>query len=138
LQQAACIEDDHHFYIDAMLPAKSRLFLLHVGDLLVEHNVMANREHIFYLYLDELESALKQPKSLYTLIDKRKAEYRENQRTKAPEFYGESPINAPEGSVAQKKMGKVEQAVTTEEQALKGLAGSKGSHTGVVKVIHDQ
>lgn len=34
--QAANIRDDHHFYIDAMLDAKARVYLLKIGELLVQ------------------------------------------------------------------------------------------------------
>ncbi|MBD0378794.1 MFS transporter [Paenibacillus sp. WST5] len=45
------LDEDHHFYIDAMLPAKSRLFLLNLGDLLARQGVIANRNIPGSLYL---------------------------------------------------------------------------------------
>lgn len=61
---AANIKDDHHFYIDAMLDAKARIFLLKVGELLADSGVIQDREDLWFLYDDEVEDALLHPVSL--------------------------------------------------------------------------
>lgn len=44
-------DEDHHFYIDAMIAAKSRYFLKNVGRTLVRNQVIAREEDIFICIL---------------------------------------------------------------------------------------
>ncbi|MCT9872195.1 hypothetical protein N7568_22765, partial [Paenarthrobacter aurescens] len=83
------LDEDHHFYIDAMLDAKARLFLLKLGNLLVQHHVFLMKEDIFFLYLDELESLLENPVDVTELVEKRKKEHAEHeQMSNLPRYFG--------------------------------------------------
>nr|WP_243405947.1 PEP-utilizing enzyme [Priestia megaterium] len=131
---ASVIRDDHHFYIDAMLDAKARLFLLKLGDLLVHHHVFLVKEDIFFLYLDELESLLENPVDVTELIEKRKKEHAEHeQMSNLPRYFGvPEPAQLKE---AEKYMGAIEENDANSENSIKGLASSSGTYTGKVKVI---
>lgn len=132
---ASVIRDDHHFYIDEMLDAKARLFLLHLGNLLVNHHVFLDKEDIFLLYLDELKSLLSSPRDVTKLIEKRKEEHLENQQVgNLPRYFGK-PDQAQLKEV-EKSMGIMEEADDTgSETFIKGLAASSGMYTGKIKVI---
>lgn len=127
------LDEDHHFYIDAMLPAKSRLFLLKVGDLLVEKGVVANRKDIFYLYADELLEVLSQQESLQGKVEERKAEHEENKLKQAAPFYG-TPL-APMDPVLEKIFGGKPPEIKEQERTFTGYAASQGTYTGTVKVV---
>ncbi|MCM3544402.1 PEP/pyruvate-binding domain-containing protein [Priestia megaterium] len=131
---ASVIRDDHHFYIDAMLDAKARLFLLKLGDLLVHHHVFLVKEDIFFLYLDELEALLENPVDVTELVEKRKKEHAEHEKTSnLPRYFGvPEPAHLKE---AEKYMGAIEENDANSEHSIKGLASSSGTYTGKVKVI---
>ncbi|MGB3785196.1 PEP/pyruvate-binding domain-containing protein [Priestia megaterium] len=131
---ASVIRDDHHFYIDAMLDAKARLFLLNLGDLLVHHHVFLMKEDIFFLYLDEVKSLLENPVDVTELVEKRKKEHAEHeQMSNLPRYFGvPEPAHLKE---AEKYMGAIEENDANSEHFIKGLASSSGTYTGKVKVI---
>ncbi|KNH24103.1 phosphotransferase [Priestia megaterium] len=131
---ASVIRDDHHFYIDAMLDAKARLFLIKLGDLLVHHHVFLMKEDIFFLYLDEVKSLLENPVDVTELVEKRKKEHAEHeQMSNLPRYFGvPEPAQLKE---AEKYMGAIEENDANSEHSIKGLASSSGTYTGKVKVI---
>lgn len=128
------LDEDHHFYIDAMLPAKSRLFLLSVGEALVEQGVFSSREDICYLYLDELLEAIASPSSLQSIVDQRKAEHEENKRKQVPPFYGTPPQGGLDPALERIFGGKPPE-IEEKEMTFKGYAASQGIYTGTVKVV---
>ncbi|MEM4996182.1 MULTISPECIES: PEP/pyruvate-binding domain-containing protein [Priestia] len=131
---ASVIRDDHHFYIDAMLDAKARLFLLKLGNLLVHHHVFLVEEDVFFLYLDELESLLENPADMTKLIEKRKKEHAEHEQTSnLPRYFGVP--EAAQLKEAEKYMGAIEEDDANSEHCIKGLASSSGIYTGKVTVI---
>lgn len=129
------LDEDHHFYIDAMLPAKSRLFLLRVGELLVQAEALAERNDIFYLYLDELISLLDEPIPADSLIESRKQAYQEQRSAKAVPFYGTPPKIDGDDPVLERVFGTKQAAVDETKQSFSGYAASQGSYTGTVKVV---
>lgn len=137
--EGACVRDDHHFYIDAMLTAKTRLFLLHVGTLLVRLAVLKDAEDIFYLYYDEVLKALQHPISLLGIIEERKQEYDESRNKTVPSHYGTIPKEYMENPIIKGMFGSMEtEATDTERTTFRGFAAAKGTYTGTVKVIHQQ
>ncbi|MBD0378784.1 PEP-utilizing enzyme [Paenibacillus sedimenti] len=127
------LDEDHHFYIDAMLPAKSRLFLLNLGDLLVEQDIVASRSDIFYLYADELLEVLSQPESHQDKVEARKGEHEANKRKQAAPFYGTPSV--PMDPVLEKVFGGKPPEIKEQERTFTGYAASQGTYTGTVKVI---
>ncbi|WP_214483434.1 PEP-utilizing enzyme [Bacillus sp. SM2101] len=132
------INEDHHFYIDAMLPAKARLFLLNVGGLLVNHSVIEKKEDISYLYLDELVELLRQPKSVFDLIKERKEEHKNNEAITPVPFYGNRPEGRSSDPITERMFGTRMADLNEEEKTFTGYSSSVGVHTGTVKVVSDQ
>lgn len=126
------LDEDHHFYIDAMLPAKSRLFFLEIGKFLVQENVLEEANDVCFLYLDELASVLKKSEPVMELVNQRKAEWEENKKRKPAAFYGEPPQH--NDPVVERIFGT--KAPEIEEASFKGYAASQGTYTGKVRVIH--
>ncbi|MFC7392181.1 PEP-utilizing enzyme [Scopulibacillus cellulosilyticus] len=135
---AASIRDDHHFYIDAMLTAKSRLFLLNVGAAMVKHQVIDDPEDILFFYLDEVKELCRNPENAAPLIRIRKEEYKEYQSIKVPKTFGTPPEKLKATQHFQQMFGSTEEQKSDKENVFKGFAASKGQYTGQVKVIHSQ
>ncbi|MFY0545335.1 PEP-utilizing enzyme [Brevibacillus sp. H7] len=129
------LDEDHHFYIDAMLPAKARLFLLHVGEMLAEQDVFRQGEDIFFLYLDELMQALSQPVYLYDKVKQRREEHEANKRKQVPPFYGTPPQGVPNDPMLERVFGSKTPEVNESERKFAGYGASQGVYTGVVKVV---
>ncbi|MDQ0232875.1 PEP-utilizing enzyme [Metabacillus malikii] len=132
------IEEDHHFYIDAMLPAKSRFFFLEVGRYLVEKQILSDQHDIFYMYLNDLKTLLAQPdEDVKVLIEKRKKEHQKNMKSIPVPFVGDlSKLgNAME---LEKIVGFPQEPINKLEKSFKGAAASKGMYKGKVKLIHSQ
>ncbi|MGO1989791.1 PEP-utilizing enzyme, partial [Mammaliicoccus vitulinus] len=134
------IDDDHHFYMDEMPTAKVRLCLLHLGDFLVTENIIEDNQDIFYLYLDELETVLKKPESLTKLIFERKVEYQNNLSLEAPSSYGTPPSHSENKMdiISERSSGNTLNNEISTSEYIKGLAGSKGTYTGAVKIINNE
>lgn len=131
------VDEDHHFYIDAMLPAKARLFLLEVGALLVEAKAMKEINDIFYVYLDELVELVTNPMDITTKIVERKTVHEQNSKKKIPQTFGVAPQEEA-APVIERIFGTRSAEVNEQEQSFKGYAASKGVHTGTVKIVRDQ
>lgn len=131
------LDEDHHFYIDAMLPAKARPFLLNVGQTLVNCSVIENKEDIVFLYLDDLVELLREPKMSYDLIRERKEEYKKNDSLTPPPFFGYPPAG-PADPLVERVFGTKMANLNIETKTFTGYSGAKGTHTGTVKVIRDQ
>ncbi len=131
------VDEDHHFYIDAMLPAKARMLLLEVGALLAEVKAIEVKEDVFHLYLDELVALVGNPIDTTAKIIERKAELEANAKKEIPANYGTPPQEAA-APVIERIFGTKAAEVNEEEQSFKGYAASKGIHQGMVKVVRDQ
>ncbi|MGE7662893.1 PEP-utilizing enzyme [Peribacillus sp. NPDC097197] len=131
------VDEDHHFYIDAMLPAKARMVLLEVGALLVEAKAIEENSDIFFLYLDELVELVNNPRDITTKIVERKAVHEQDSKKEIPQTYSVPPQEevAP---VIERIFGTRAAEVDEQEQSFKGYAASKGVHTGTVKIVRDQ
>ncbi|QIW81548.1 PEP/pyruvate-binding domain-containing protein [Bacillus tequilensis] len=132
---SANIMDDHHFYIDAMLDAKARVFLLKVGELLVKHGVIQDREDLWFLYDDEVENALLHPVSLQEKAEKRRQAFHEYELAKAPAYLG-TPTKE-QLKIAEEIVGAVIEDEKNTENHIFGIAASSGIATGPVKIIRD-
>ncbi|RKD24434.1 hypothetical protein BEP19_08580 [Ammoniphilus oxalaticus] len=131
---ASCsVDEDHHFYIDAMLPAKSRLFFIAVGQKLVEAGALREANDICFLYLDEVIDLLAEPIAIEDRIVERKQDWEANRLYKPIPSYGTAPTRS---NKAAERMSGGKQA-EVEGNQFKGYAASQGTYTGQVKVIHD-
>lgn len=131
------VDEDHHFYIDAMLPAKARLLLLEVGALLAQAGAIDTKEDVFYFYLDELLALVAQPAAAQEKVQERKVMLAEHAKKEIPANYG-TPPQEEAAPVIERIFGTKAAEVNEAEQSFKGYAASKGEHTGVVRVVRNQ
>ncbi|MFF2878113.1 PEP-utilizing enzyme [Gottfriedia sp. NPDC057991] len=131
------LDEDHHFYIDAMLPAKARPFLLNVGQTLANHSVIERNEDIVFLYLDDVIELLREPKNSYDLIKSRKEEHHHNQAHSPQPFFGQPPAG-PIDPVYELVFGAKMPDLNQVTKTFTGYAGVQGAYKGTVKVVRDQ
>lgn len=118
------LDEDHNFYIDAMLPAKSRPLLLRFADRLVEDGCLQHRDQIFFLYRDELEAMLSgKGETDPAVLSEREASYHQYCRETPPAHLG-LPLS---------DENEDHQAPPT---SLTGLAASAGIREGQVRIIN--
>ncbi|MDG0842947.1 PEP-utilizing enzyme [Staphylococcus equorum] len=140
---ASNLDDDHHFYMDEMPTAKTRLLLLHLSNFLVDQQIINETEDVFYLYLDELQKVLKNPESLTEMISERKLEYQHDMNEQSPSYYGNPPAHNEKklDIISERATGDAsnnEDPSTYASGYINGLAGSKGIYTGTVKIINNE
>lgn len=120
------LNEDHHFYIDAMLPAKTRPLLLKIGEMLVRACHLASVDDVFFLYRDEVRDLLvgSARVSRETILDRR-ADYRRHSREAPPACLGKglSPDRPESGPVG------------SDLRRLSGLTASPGVGRGVVRMV---
>ncbi|AOZ89179.1 phosphotransferase [Bacillus xiamenensis] len=131
--QAANIRDDHHFYIDAMLDAKARLYLLKIGELLVQKGAIPHQEDLWYLYDDEVHKALTTSITYDSVIQQRKIEMKENEAIQPPAYTG-SPSEA-ELQQVERMLGSLRENENNTNDVIHGIGASSGIVSGRVKVI---
>ncbi|MEK3924032.1 PEP-utilizing enzyme [Paenibacillus sp. FSL K6-2393] len=131
------IEEDHHFYIDAMLPACSRIFLLQVGNLLVELDILQDNQDIFYLYLYEVRDLLQQPKNVAEQLKARKRELEDLRQMPPIPFLG--VINEVRADRELERIfGFPQEPVSMEMKTFKGYGASRGIYKGNVRIVNSQ
>lgn len=136
------IDENHHFYIDAMLPASARGLLLHVADFLVSEGQIAAREDLFYLFLDEVRDLLSAPELTFPdrISERREAHGRQMRQKPRPAF-GTPPPGSPEADpLISHVFGAIPEPMDRDRRILHGSAASAGLYTGVVRVVtgHEQ
>ncbi|WP_342689240.1 phosphotransferase [Bacillus pumilus] len=131
--QAANIRDDHHFYIDAMLDAKARVYLLKIGELLVQKGAIPHQEDLWYLYDEEVHTALTTSTTFDTVIAQRKIEMKENEAIQPPAYMG-TPTEA-ELQQVERMLGSLRENENNTNDMIYGIGASSGIVSGRVKVI---
>jgi len=130
------VDEDHHFYIDAMIAAYSRYFLKNVGRTLAQQQIIACEEDIFFLYLDDLLDVLHEPKPLHEVVLQNKNTFKDDQNKRPSPFFG-TPPNSPD-PVIEGIFGRPQAPIEEQAKSFKGYAASAGRYTGKVKVISGQ
>ena len=131
------VDEDHHFYIDTMLPAKARLLLLEIGELLVKAKAIHSAEDIFYFYLDELVELVQNPTDATATVTAHKEMLAQDAKKEIPANYG-TPPQEEAAPVIERIFGTKSAEVNEEEKTFKGYAASKGTHTGIVRIVRNQ
>ena len=131
------VDEDHHFYIDAMLPAKARLLLLEVGQLLVDAKAIESADDVFYFYLDELVELVQNPTNAVATVVAHKEMLAQDAKKDIPDNYG-TPPQEEAAPVIERIFGTKAAEVNEEAQTFKGYAASKGTHTGIVRIVRNQ
>lgn len=132
------IDEDHHFYLDAMFPAHVRPFLLNVGRILARRGQVHQSDDVFFLYLDELERGLEDASVNYeSLVDERRDAYTRQAAAVPPPFFGKPPADAKPDLLAIRVFG-ADKPEAASEAVVQGFAASAGRYTGKVRVIRGQ
>ncbi|MGG1698444.1 PEP/pyruvate-binding domain-containing protein [Bacillus zhangzhouensis] len=131
--QAANIRDDHHFYIDAMLDVKARLYLLKIGELLAQKGVIPHQEDMWYLYDEEVHKALTTSITYDSVIQQRKIEMKENEAIQPPAYTG-TPSEA-ELQQVERMLGSLRENENNTDDVIHGIGASSGIVSGRVRVI---
>ncbi len=128
--QARPLDEDHHFYIDAMLPAKCRGLLLRVAEILVGQGAIAQSQEVFFLYRQEVIELLRGSSAIAAsqVADQRYQEYRWYREETPSESLGQ----APQEQANSEAPSEASQAAGT----LRGLSASAGSWQGTARVLH--
>lgn len=136
------LDEDHHFYIDAMLPASARGLLLHIADLLRSEGQLQEPGDLFYLYLDEVRDLLSDPDAQRPdLIRERRALHERQRHAKPRPTIGTPPAGAPEpDAVISHVFGTIPEPMDSVRRILHGSAASAGLYTGIARVVegHEQ
>lgn len=118
------IDEDHHFYIDAMLPARARPLLRKIGAVLVRSGYLASADDVFFLYRDEVEAMLRgQPSVDGDTTANRRRQYERWYQETPPPTLGRSDHVMDEGVTA------------ASDAVIIGISASLGRRQGIVRVI---
>lgn len=131
------VDEDHHFYIDAMIAAKSRYFLKNVGRTLVRRRIISREEDIFYLYLDDLLDALQRPKALHEVVRHNKEKFQAYKTIQPKPSFGTPPSLPPDPAI-ERIFGLARSGTKEQPASIEGYAASAGTFTGKVKIVYGQ
>ncbi len=129
-REAGPLTEIHNYWLDRMLHANARRFVVRVGTRLVHAGVLARAEDVFFLYVDEVHEVLQHPRDLQqTLID-RKAEHRRWSTIRPPRQLGAAPDPAapPSRFDAQRRPQQ-------DPGRLQGIGASAGTARGTARVV---
>jgi rifampicin phosphotransferase len=132
------VTEDHSFWIDQMTIAAYRRFCLDLGLRLVERGVLDRPDDIFFLYSDELRSAVAAGGTYKSAVAERRASLDESARIVPPDHLGApTPFNADPFFIAvvDKMLGLLPVEPSTDPDVLTGVAASPGTVQGTAKVV---
>jgi pyruvate,water dikinase len=140
----AFLQEEHNFYIDQLGTSKIRLVFIRAGQKLVDAGLIDQADDVMMLTVNELGTLSNQlgdpdlGSRLRNLVETRRQELAIARTLDAPLFLGDTPPAAPEldnpvvRGTARFWGVPVEQSEDPRE--LRGMAGSKGSATGIARV----
>jgi rifampicin phosphotransferase len=132
------VTEDHSYWIDQMTIAAFRRFCLDTGQRLVERAVLQQPEDVFFLYNDELTTAIASGGDYKGAVKERRATMEESARIVPPFHLGEpTPFNADPFFVAvvDKMLGLLPVEPSTDPDVITGVAASPGTVQGTAKVV---
>jgi len=133
------IDEDHHFYIDAMLPARSRQMMLKIADLLLEQKIIRTRRDVFFFYLDELVATLQGnvvAQLAETLAEREQTLARQQAETPPPQLGDAGEGERPSADfVTVRVFGMGSPSLEGATREVRGFAASPGRHVGPVRII---
>jgi len=127
------LTEEHNYWLDRRNHANMGRAARTFGDRLVRDGVIREREQIFFLYLDEVRDALRQPRDLSALIVEREKEQVEWRCLEAPATIGQLDAGGP---------GPVWHLLYRKEQdhpsrALTGAPASAGVARGPARLVRN-
>ncbi len=141
-QEATVLQENHNFWIDQRCVYQVRRVLVEFGRRLAASSLLDEPGDVFFLYLDELRSAVLAPaeKDWLGLVRRRKAELEHFRRIWPPLELGTRPLGpmpfTPLGrAVIERFFGMTPLEPTTDPSLLRGHAASSGRARGPARVI---
>ncbi|MDP9729444.1 PEP-utilizing protein [Alicyclobacillus sp. TC] len=133
------LDEDHHFYIDTMLPAVYRPVLLNIARTLVSLGVIDQPTDIHFLYYEEICEALQNPQNLMNKVQREKEAYQLYQNEQPVPHLGPEPsATEVEDLLADRLFGLPKFLKENTSTCIKGYAASQGVHTGTVRIVKNQ
>jgi pyruvate,water dikinase len=136
-QQYLPIQENHNFYIDQMNTVLMRRPVLGIADRLVAANAIADREDAFYLTLDEIGVAVREPKARdwASMIEERRAERERWSAVVPPREIGTKPP----GGITDNPLTSAFFGAPVEQsgdpKVINGIGASAGTATGVARIV---
>jgi pyruvate,water dikinase len=134
-RKAMTVLEYHNHYINQMAVGQLRLAILAAADWLVAHDVLRDRDEVFWLHFEEILAALRadQPDSFAETIFGRQAEHTQWQSLDPPPLLGTPPARLPKRPALQDELTQVVQLV--EDGTLIGLGASPGRRSGRARLV---
>jgi pyruvate,water dikinase len=143
------LNDTHNYILFELPVGLVRYTALRAGELLVRDGVLDEPSDVFFLYLDELTSALREGREVRSLVGPRREELARAQALEPPEFVGKQPPIPPTDPfpprVAQalrllleqsdQMYGNATPTTASSGSSLSGIAGSPGTAEGRACVV---
>jgi pyruvate,water dikinase len=120
----------HNYWIDRLVQARLRRFVLQVGARLVALGVIATADDILYLRYAEVRDRLRHPSSAEALVAERRAEHRRRTGLTPPMKVGHVPDAPPETDRFDGA-----RYTPTDATHLRGTGASAGIVRGVARVV---
>jgi pyruvate,water dikinase len=134
------LDEDHHFYIDAMLPARSRGLVMRVGQLLVDQQILAQADDVCFLYLDELLEGLSGRFSphLSAVIARRRSDLERQRALVPPPELGANPDHNGRRTdlVGVRIFGMGAPTLEKADGTVRGFGAAPGQYVGPVRIVH--
>jgi pyruvate,water dikinase len=150
-EMAYPVREDNEFYCVSVPVALLRYAVLELGERLTERGVLEQRDDVFFLGLDEAQSALLEGQDLNEVIQRRQGERAWAQANPGPPSFGQEPGSPPsldflpaEARLAMEVVmwyfdpeGEADAPMQTNQSGptLTGTAASAGQFTGPARVI---
>lgn len=124
------LTEDHNYWLDRMLHAHARRFVLRVGARLVGAGYLERSEDVFFLHTDEIRGAFLQSQDFRQLVAERKGIHAQQSAIRPPKYVGQPPdASAPPNRF---DIGVQPQL---DPQRLKGIGASPGTARGSARVV---
>ncbi|OLZ08086.1 PEP-utilizing enzyme [Sulfobacillus thermosulfidooxidans] len=133
------IDEDHHFYIDAMLPARARQLCLNVAKHLQAKGVLSRPDDMFFLYVDEVISQLmdSDAQNPSAVIAERRDLYQQQLKTTPAPHLGIVPTTPRDPDLLSVRVfGEGSPGLEGLIREVRGFAASRGRYKGPVRIIH--
>ena len=145
-------EDNEFFTLSAPI-ALVRYSILELGNRLTNRGVIAKRDDVRFLELEQARSALQDPKSFHGLVERRKGQRAWAELNPGPDFYGDPPEGPPSLDFLPADARLPMEALIwsfdemlamgfsaghSTTSMLSGIAASPGQYTGLVRVLMDE
>jgi pyruvate,water dikinase len=129
-RRAAPFKEDHNYWLDRMLQAHKRRFVMQVGARLASRNALAEAADIMFLHIKEVSETLSRPGDLRSIVSQRKAEHARWSSLTPPKYLGRMP----ERSLGTARMHPSERQAIPN--VLMGTGACAGKVTGPARIVH--